>query len=350
MTMVNDSPEVAVAAFLAQPVDHLANIPWPFPDDLTAFRYSVNVDPARVPRLTPAGEWGRHLVDLGGAEYPHIMAERRRILDADPGRVQLRPGMELACWDLLLYYLRDLSVAYPGLMHLAEDGNRFRWRNFVLGTDQEFTLGGAGALPCGPLEFLAREVPDDLLLVVERDGRLYFDAGAVTFAAAWSVSFDAGMDIYEIHGPVPRLTGEGITARAEQFLRRLPADQVYRRVNWTLAASDSRKYDVSLEELPEWGRNIPAMIRAGAWERVQLRIELEHFVRLPMTGAVTFNIRTFMASLAELRAVPAWCRQLAAVIEELPEDIATYKGFAHYRDSVVDYLRSPSPASGRTER
>jgi hypothetical protein len=149
---------------------------------------------------------------------------------------------------------------------------------------------------------------------------------------------------------VPRLTGEGITARAEQFLRRLPADQVYRRVNWTLAASDSRKYDVSLEELPEWGRNIPAMIRAGAWERVQLRIELEHFVRLPMTGAVTFNIRTFMASLAELRAVPAWCRQLAAVIEELPEDIATYKGFAHYRDSVVDYLRSPSPASGRTER
>lgn len=330
----------AVAAFLAQPADHLANLPWPFPDGLAAFRYSVNVDLARVPRRTRGGEWGRHLVDLGGAEYPSIMAERRRILDADPGRVQVLPGMELASWDLLLYYLRDLSVAYPELMRLEENGDRFRWSNDVLGTDQGFTLGDAASLPCGPLEFLAREVPDDLLLVTERDGRLFFDAGAVTFAAAWAVSFDVGMDMYEIHGPVPRLTREGVTARAEQFLRRLPADQVYRRVNWTLSASDSRKYDVSLEELPAWGRDIPAMIRAGRWEDVQLRIELEHFVRLPMTGAVTFNIRTFMASLGELRAVPEWCAQLATVIGELPEDIAAYKGFASYRDSVVAFLRS----------
>jgi dimethylamine monooxygenase subunit A len=113
MTTVDESADRAVAAFLARPVDHLANIPWPFPDDLTAFRYSVNVDQARVPRPTLAGEWGRHLVDLGGAEYPQLMAERRRILDADPGRVQLRPGAELACWDLLLYYLRDLSATTP---------------------------------------------------------------------------------------------------------------------------------------------------------------------------------------------------------------------------------------------
>ncbi|NED64723.1 DUF3445 domain-containing protein, partial [Streptomyces sp. SID10244] len=91
----------------------------------------------------------------------------------------------------------------------------------------------------------------------ERDGRLYFDAGAVTFAAAWSVSFDVGMDMYEIHAPVPGLISDGVVARAEQFLRRLPADQVYRRVNWTLSASDSPTLDVSLEELPQWQDDIP---------------------------------------------------------------------------------------------
>jgi len=331
----------AAASYLSRPVDHCATLPWPFPDDLDAFRYSVNVDPARVPRPTQAGEWGRTIVDLGGAEYPAIMADRRRILDADPHRVKVRPGMELACWDLLLYYLRDLDRSYPELMHLTEhpDGQRFHWRNDLLGTDQELVLGDEKSLPCGPMEFLAREVPDDLLLVTERGGHLYFDAGAVTFAAAWSVSFDVGMDMYEIHGPVPRLTGEGITARAEQFLLRLPADEVYRRVNWTLSASGSRKLDVSLEELPEWGTDIPALVRDGDWGRLQLRIEVEHFIRLPMTGTVTFNIRTHMASLEEVRTVPVWARQLATVIEELPADIATYKGFADYRDPVVAWLR-----------
>ena len=335
----------AASAYLSQPVDHCATLPWPFADDLGAFRYSVNVDPAMVPRPTAAGEWGRTIVDLGGAEYPAIMADRRRILDADPHRVKMRPGMELAAWDLLLYYLRDLDHSYPELMHLEEmpaasanGAHRFRWRNDLLGTDQEFVLGVWDSIPYGPFEFLAREVPDDLILVAERDGRLYFDAGAVTFAAAWSVSFDVGMDMYEIHHPVPRLTREGITARAEQFLIRLPADKVYRRVNWTLSASGSRKLDVSLEELPAWGTDIPALVRDERWGDLQLRIEVEHFIRLPMTGAVTFNIRTHMTSLDEIRPIPAWRDQLARVVLELPDDIAAYKGFLDYREPAMAWL------------
>lgn len=153
-------------------------------------------------------------------------------------------------------------------------------------------------------------------MVIERDGRLYFDAGAVTFAAAWSASFDIGMDMYEIHGPVPRMSGDGMTARAEQFLKRLPADQVYRRLNWSLAASPTRTFDISLETLPDWGTHMPAALQQGHLANIQLRIELEHFIRLPITGAVTFNIRTFMASLAEIKTVPEWSNQLASVVKE----------------------------------
>lgn len=340
-----DTP--AVAAYLSAPVDHLAALPWPFPDDLERFRYSVNVDPARIARRTRAGEWGRHLVDLGGADYLTIMAEKRETHDRDPHRTKIRRGMELACWDLLLYYLRDLALSYPWLMRLTEGvgghPDAFRWENDLLGTDQTFVLGAWDSLPHGPLEFLSREVPDDLLLVTERDGRLYFDAGAVAFAAAWSVSFDVGMDMYEIHGPVPRMAGEGIVARAEQFLMRLPADKVYRRLNWNLSASPTRKFDIALESLPDWGPDMALRAATGdAIPSVQLRIELEHFIRLPMTGTVTFNIRSFMASLAELRAQPAWCQQLATVVEELPEDIATYKGFLDLRGDVVAYLRGQS--------
>ncbi len=155
-----DSLTPAAREYLSQPVDHCANIPWPFPDDASEFSYTVNVEPARVPRRTRGGEWGRHLVDLGGAEYLDYMRERRRILDEDPSRVRIMPGMDVACWDLLLYYLRDLALAYPTVMHLTEGADRrFHWRNELLGTDAEFVLGDLESLPCHPLEFLARESP-----------------------------------------------------------------------------------------------------------------------------------------------------------------------------------------------
>jgi hypothetical protein len=319
---------------------HTANLPWPFAEDQEQFQYTVNVEPARVTKKTAAGEWGANIVDLGGDEYLHIMTERRRILDADPSRVQILPGMMPACWDLLMYYLRDLSVSHPDVMHLEENGDVIRWRNDLLQTDQVFTIGDEQSLPYDPMTFLGREIPDDLLLVKERGGQLYFDAGLVTFAAAWSVTFDVGMSFREIHGPVPRLTGEGITSRAEQFLMRLPADRVYRRVNWTLSASGSRKLDISLEELPEWGKDIPRLVADRDFGNLQLRIELEHFIRLPMSGAVTFSIRTFMASLEEIKAVPAWRDQLAQILAATPADIATYKGIIDYRDEAIRWLRS----------
>lgn len=319
---------------------YTANLPWPFAEDQDQFEYTVNVEPARVTKKTAGGKWGTNIVDLGGDEYIHIMTERRRILESDPTRVQILPGMMPACWDLLMYYLRDLSMSHPDVMHLEENGDVVRWRNDLLQTDQVFTIGDEKSLPYDPMTFLGREIPDDLLLVKERGGQLYFDAGLVTFAASWSVTFDVGMSFTEIHGPVPRLTGEGITSRAEQFLMRLPADQVYRRVNWTLSASGSRKLDISLEELPEWGKDIPRLVADQDFGKLQLRIELEHFIRLPMSGAVTFSIRTFMASLEEIKAIPAWRDQLARILAATPEDIATYKGILDYRNEAVRWLQS----------
>lgn len=329
------------------PVDHAARLPWPFAEDQTSFRYTVNVQPARQYLATAAGGWGDTLVDLGGAEYPQIMADRRRILDADPGRARVMPWMVPACWDLLLFYLRDMAASFPTIMTLDEDGERFHWVNTALGTDQHFTLGDLASLPCDPLTFLGREVPDDLLLIREREGEMHLDAGLVTFAAGWSVTFDAGMSIREIHGPVPRLNTEGVTTRGEQFLMMLKSDQAFRRANWTLSASGSRKLDVSLEELPEWGRDIPELIRDRDWGRLQLRIEVEHFVRLPMTGAVTFNIRTHLCSLADIKKVAPWREQLAAIVLELPDDIATYKGFIDYREDAMAWLLDTDSQEGR---
>ncbi|RAM37751.1 heme-dependent oxidative N-demethylase family protein [Arthrobacter globiformis] len=323
---------------ISEGTKYTTTLPWPFAEDQQDFQYSVNVEPARMRKKTAGGEWGANIVDLGGDDYAHIMKERRRILAADPDRVQILPGMMPACWDLLMYYLRDLAITHPEHMQLHEDGDLVRWQNHLLGTDQTFVVGDESSLQHDPMTFLGREIPDDLLLVKERGGQMHFDAGLVTFAAAWSVTFDAGMSFTEIHQPVPRLTREGITSRAEQFLMRLPADQVFRRVNWTLSASGSRKLDISLEELPEWGQDIPRLVAERNFGNLQLRIELEHFIRLPMSGAVTFSIRTYMASLEEIKAIPAWRDQLAQILMSTPEDIAAYKGVSDYRAAAAAWL------------
>lgn len=320
------------------PSERARGFPWPFPEGTDSFRYSVNVEPARVKRSTAVGEWGEHVVDLGGSDYVKLMRERRKVVAEHPGRRRVLAGMGLACWDLLLYYLRDMSISYPDFMHLDEDSGQFHWRNDLLGTNQSFRFGEDSTLPSDPLTFLACEVPDDLILLTERDGQLYFDAGLVTFAASWSVSFDVGMSMEEIHGPVPRMTKEGMTKRAETFLKRLQPEQVYRRLNWSTSKHRTSRLDTSLETYPEWGAEIPSLVRDGEWGSLLMRIELEHFIRLPMTGAVTFNIRTYVLPFAEIREISAWRNQLAAILRELPEDLATYKGFVDFRRDLVDYL------------
>lgn len=314
-------------------------LPWPFPESDENFQYSVNVEPAPRYTPTPAGGWGRHIVDLG-LEYESMMQLKREILQQDPGRVQILPHMMPACWDVMLYLMRQMADSYPQTMELSREGDHYHWRNSLLGIDQHFVLGELETLSEDPLTYIGCQVPDDILLLTERHEQLWFDAALVTFAADWSVKFDIGMNFNEIHRPVPGLTSGGVTGRAQQFMRRLTTDRVYRRVNWTFSAVGSPRRDTSLETRPEWEHDLPHLIATGDYGRIQLRIELEHLVRLPLTGALVFNIHTYMAPLSDIATVPAWGRQLADIISAMPADIAAYKGIDEYRHEAARWLRT----------
>jgi hypothetical protein len=339
----------ATAATAADPADlpsRIASFPWPFADDERTFRYSVNVGEARVPAPTAAGRWGDHVIAVD-EDYRALIAAKENVLRADPGRLAVADHMGPACWDVMLWLMTQLAADHPRWMHLDPlDGGRggnpgsWRWRNDLLDIDQTFTVGEEGSLPEHPLLFIGRQVPEDLLLATEREGQIWLDAGLVTFANDWSVKFDVGMSFAEIHGPVPRFTTEKIASRAEKFMMLMTGEQTFRRVNWTFSGIGSRRMDASLETYDRWGWEPARIIADRDWGRVQLRVELEHFARLPMTGAFLFSIRTCMVSLAEIAAVPEWAEQLAGIVEELPEDIATYKGFVDWRADAMAWLRA----------
>jgi dimethylamine monooxygenase subunit A len=330
----------------------LSDFPFPLPKD--AYRYSANLQPAGQPQVTQTGSWGEKITRVG-PDYEEFIAERARILAMDPGRLIEVPHLRAAEWDTLLYLMRHLAQEHPADFELTEptkpikptDSTRqAHWVNRRLGLTHDFTPGDPATLPAGqgPLEFIGRQVVEDLVLLDQRDGHLHADAGLVTFASGWSFPFVAGMSFQEIHHPVPRANQDGVFHRAETFLKRLQPGEAYRRVNWTF--QPGKTLDKSLDDTAPWRREANRVLAKTQTETetaqfaadVYLRVELQHLVRLETSAAVLFLIDTRFLSLADLAKVPDWAARTIAVLTELPEDMADYKGLADLRPRIINCL------------
>lgn len=321
--------------------DLFAAFPFPFVAD--RYRYSTDIVPGGTSVTTPAGGWGDRIVDVDG-EYDAELAERASILSADPTRYAVLPHMRPACWDAMLTLMGQLAAAYPDTMSLTGDGTAWQWRNARLGVAADFVFGDESTLPAEPLAYIAGQLQEDVVLLDQRDGDLFADAGLVTFAAGWSFGFDVGMTFLEIHGPVPHLRESGVIGRARDFLLRMQAGEIHRRTNWSMNVG--RRLDTSTEQSPQRAgdRHLVDHVDDGTFGRlVHLRVEVQHLIRLPESGAICFLIRTYLLPLCDLALVEEWRLRTAAVLAELPEDLVDYKGFLTYRDRTVQWLQSRSP-------
>lgn len=316
--------------------ERVRRFPWPFTGE--AYRYSANVEPAPSLRRTAAGSWGGTILDLDD-RYERELAERAAVLDRDPSRYRELAHMRPASWDALLWGLRQLASDEKG-MRLEERGADIVWTNGRLGRTETFRYGDDDSLPMPPLVYLASQIQDDVVLLDQREGRLWADAGCVTFASNWSLAFNIGMSFMEIHGPVPHEYAFGAIPRAEQFLLRLTAGQSYRRQNWTTTAGDTM--DTALDSYADWGPSRHALAASEAFADVfHMRLEVQHLVRLPESGAILFLIRTYLLPLREIMAVPAWRAQFASVLGHLSPDILQYKGLVALRPRLLEHLAPP---------
>lgn len=243
----------------------------------------------------PPGSWGEKILDID-EDYRAELALRQRILTEDPSRCTVLPHMRAACWDTMLTLMRELARTHPQTMSLHRTpDNGWLWTNSLLGIEQAFRAGDESSLPTDPLRYIGAQVQDDLVLLDQREGDLFADAGLVTFAADWSLAFDIGMSFLEVHGPVPRVHENSVINRAHQFLMRLQPGDAYRRTNWTMTVD--HKLDTSTETYPEWGRDRRLVLADGEAElarRLHLRVEVQHLIRLAESGAVLFLIRSYL--------------------------------------------------------
>lgn len=305
---------------------------FPFPFDQDSYMYSVNVE-SHTP--TRKGSVYENFFDID-EHYVSEMKDREIVLDEDPLRCQSLSHMELHGWDLLELIMVEQAKSYPDLFELKQDGNCWHWINKPLGIEDKFIFGDASTLPYGPMEYITRQTQGDFCLMDQRDQNLWMDAGMVTAQADWSLDFNIGMNFIEWHAPVPVAHEKGIFTRALKFLSTIQQGGPVRRLNWTMTVNPL--LDTSPENYHKWGVQKAELTAENCGKKQYLRVELQVIFRLPRSNGLAISIRCYMLSLEDIITQPKWARRLHRVIRDLPDELATYKGFINNRSIIVDYL------------
>ncbi len=313
----------------------IKRFPFPFAED--TYMYSVNIEPHTSGAKGSVNEFAFDIDE----HYVSECEDKAKTMALDPGRYKALPHMMDAQWDFLELTMDSLSVDYPKLFSLVKAGKNWIWENKPLGIKASFVFGDTSTLlfensVIDPFEYMARQVQGDYVLLDQREGTLFADAGFVTSQADWSIAFDVGMAWHEWHGPVPQVTKLGVMDRALKYLMNLQLGSPVRRLNWTMTINP--RLDTSPENYPLWGgdRNTVTMENVG--DLVHLRVELQTIFRLPRSNGLLFGVRCYLINMNELSTYPHWTKRFHRVLKGLHPDLIEYKGLTKFRQTTIDWL------------
>jgi hypothetical protein len=181
-----------------------------------------------------------------------------------------------------------------------------------------------------PLDAAARLVPEDLVLLVERDGELVFGGGSVCFPNRWDLRSKLGLSMAGVHAPVAQLN-EQLEAPIDSFFDRLTPQRSFWRLGWGIL------------DTPDWytpldGTAAPRPVDPAP-HQLFLRVERETLRRFAQTNCVLFTIRTYVAPIPAVAADRDVARRLADSLSALPDDVRGYKDVRTTADALVATLR-----------
>jgi hypothetical protein len=184
-----------------------------------------------------------------------------------------------------------------------------------------------------PLDAAARLVPEDLVLLVERDGRLVFGGGSVCFPNRWDLRSKLGLSMAGVHAPVAQLNDQ-LEAPIDAFFERLTPERSFWRLGWGVLDTPDRY-------TPLDGTAGPRPVDPAP-DQLFLRVERETLRRFPVTNCVLFTIRTFVAPIVEVAGDRHVARRLADSLAALPDDVRGYKDLRTTADGLIASLRGTS--------
>lgn len=129
--------------------------------------------------------------------YKERIAQRQQLYAKEgKGVLQWLPGSDLASKELMEMSLQFLCARYPQYFRLSQDNTIFE--NDILGTKQNVREKH-------PLLILLDNVPEDFAIMLRNPstGQYHFRSGMICSALGWNVDSKIGMQLHEIHAPIP---------------------------------------------------------------------------------------------------------------------------------------------------
>lgn len=281
----------------------------------------------------------KSLIEVDGELYREELALKNALLsDEYEQYFRAEVGTEAMQWDVVDLLLHDMVEHYPQYFELNIDGDQWRWRNHISGEEVHFVFGESGSLPVPPLDWVGRQVQEDLLILRGDVGSgMPLVAGQLCFPNAWCLDDKMGQSFLGIHDPVP-LFLEYLGRSSSLLLERLKIGRPVWRINWSIKAT------ARLNQIPRFSFEEQQAYQYFAveniGERCLLRIERQTLSRLPRTGAILFTIHTYQTSIAEVLRNVEQARCMLGVLRTTPRELLVYKNIEPYVGVLLSYIES----------
>jgi len=163
----------------------------------------------------------------------------------------------------------------------------------------------------------ALHVADDLcVLLPDENGVPRLVAGVLCAPNRWRLADKIGGTMAGIHQPVARYADD-LDSPVNAMLMRLSVEKPVWRINWGIS-------------------NHPSL-----FQHMWFRVEWQTLRRLPITGGILFTIRTYVEKLSDFMVRDQQLVQdIAELVNKIPENVATYKSIAPYREKLFAYFET----------
>jgi len=278
------------------------------------------------------------LIEVDKHYRSEIVLKRQLLNEWPQYYFQAFPDSEMAQWDVVALVLDTLSRHYPNYFSLQQVGNDFLWQNKLLNEKQSFTMDDPASLPLAPLDWVGRQVQEDLLVL--SGDKVNLIAGQLCFGNDWCLDEKMGLPFWQIHAPIVPIVEPMIQA-SQKLMERLPIGRPVYRLNWSIKVSDqldmTSRQTATLNQLLT--DRLPTLTVETIGEQLYLRIERQTLTRLPKSGAILFGIHTYQNRLdQELAERPDAAQRIKSVLSTAPAGMISYKGITAYLPLLINYL------------
>ncbi|GHO42695.1 heme-dependent oxidative N-demethylase family protein [Ktedonospora formicarum] len=277
------------------------------------------------------------IVELDPKCYLSEMYLKRSLLETNYTDYASTPIETLASqWEVLQLLLHNLTQNFPHAFTLTKTGNSYRWYNALLQETTTFEIGNDSSLPYAPLDWVGRQVQEDLLLL-QADATREFPliAGQLCFPNAWCLQEKLGKSFLAIHQEVP-LFAEKIGRSSQLLLERLKVGRAVWRANWGI--KNVSRLNLIPQYYDEVAKAQQELTPDAIGTRCFFRIERQVLLRLPQTGDILFTIHTYQFPLAILTKDIQYTKTLIGVLQTTPPEVLRYKGIAPFAEMLLAYL------------